>query len=121
MQTSQNPADENKGAELLLDIVNTFVVKSKRIDIVVEIHYDLSLPEVWDDSCRLWTASDDGAIYDDSIPLTDIAKVTQDGNMIQIRFSDVITNKHYSCLIDQGDDATIVVFENLTVTNDMAA
>lgn len=120
MQTSQNPANESKGAELLLDVVNTFVVTSKRIDITVEIHYDLSLPEVWDDNCRLWTASDDGATYDDLIPLTDNSKVTQDGNMIQIRFSRVITNKHYSCLIDQGDDATIVVFENVTVTNDMA-
>ena len=121
MQTSQNPANESKGAELLLDVVNTFVVTNKRIDILVEIHYDLSLPEVWDDSCRLWTASDEGATYDDLVPLTDGAKVTQDGNMIQIRFCEVITNKQYSCLIDQGDDATIVVFENLTVTNDMTA
>lgn len=121
MQTSEKTEKERLGAEILLDVVNTFVVKSKRIDVEVEIHYDLSLPDAWDDKCRLWTAADDGATYSESVQLTDGVKVICEGSKVQIRFSDVLVNKVYSCLIDQGDDATILVFENMTITPDMAA
>lgn len=90
------------------------------ITIAIEAFYDLSLPESWDDKCVLLTSEDKGATYKQEVLLTDGAFVESSEKNVKVIFEKVLSNLNYSCFIDQGDGTSVVLFQNLLVTEDMA-
>ncbi len=90
------------------------------ITIELEIYYHDDIPADWADKCKMWTVNDDGGIYTQEVTLNDTSKVTVQDNCIKVKFEDVLVGEIYACVIDQGQDKSIVVFQQLRVTIDMA-
>ena len=99
--------------------LNTLVI-DQPIKVQIETFYDMSLVENWDDKCILWSVEDEGSVYKHEIPLTDTTFVEKEDKHIKVLFEEVLADHKYSCVIDQGDNKSIVLFQNLEITEDMA-
>lgn len=87
----------------------------------IETYYDLEPESAWDDLCILWTVDDDGAIYNQTIQLTNESLVERSKKTIKVRFENVIPDFRYSCIIKQADEKSIALFQNLFITDAMSA
>lgn len=123
MQSSNNDEPVKAPRQVLVAVNGLNTIVLDKIMIEVEVYYDLTLPETWDDVCRLWTVYDDGTYDKKSISLVaGIARgdVRIEGQKISVRFRDVTPRRYYSCVIDQRDGNTVSIFQHLLITKEMA-
>ena len=91
------------------------------VDVTVEDFYDFTLASVsqaplCQDSCQLWTIEDNGGVYRQSIPLAGKAKAGSDQQVFAVKFTSVIPDHRYACVVAKADGESLVVFEDRLIT-----